>query len=199
MICLLFSQSRIDHAAVVLPSNNIVIVGGRDTDSMKTGEIIANFKSETLQFWFGIPYKSWLYLWKSSQVENNLSWRMVASALALPIGWMDLSQLGVVVVPTARWTGGRSQLMPNFHPPLDTTRKANTWTLYLTFLKQEITTLAPHSDPHLLENRCRSKICPFGDSLFVKTGHVGCRRGQWHWYWIFLKHSGVLWVDRAVD
>ena len=50
MICLLFSQSRIDHAAVVLPSNDIVIVGGRDTDSMKTGEIIANFKSETLQF-----------------------------------------------------------------------------------------------------------------------------------------------------
>ena len=73
MICLLFSQSRIDHAAVVLPSNNIVIVGGRDTDSMKTGEIIANFKSKTLQFWFGIPYKSWLYLWKSPQVENNLT------------------------------------------------------------------------------------------------------------------------------
>ena len=48
MICLLFSQSRIDHAAVVLPSNDIVIVGGRD--SRKTGEIIANFKSETLQF-----------------------------------------------------------------------------------------------------------------------------------------------------
>ena len=58
MICLLFSQSRIDHAAVVLPSNDIVIVGGRDTDSMKTGEIIANFASKTLQFCFGMPYKS---------------------------------------------------------------------------------------------------------------------------------------------
>ena len=95
---------------------------------------------------------------------------MVASALALPIGWMDLSQLGVVVVPTARWTGGRSQLMPNFHPPLDTTRKANTWTLYLTFLKQEINTLALHSDPHLLENRCRSKICPLEIVCLLKQG-----------------------------
>ena len=143
---------------------------------------------------------------------------MAPTALALPIGINILSQLVVMdgtggmkisianrwdrwdiggMGSMATWSGGRSELISHFNSipvtiSMVTLSFGNFVQLYLTFLNRGGTTRAPGSNPHLPGiSRCGSKNCPFGNSLFVKTGLVGCRRCQCQWR-ISLKRRGVL-------
>ena len=46
---LVFSESRSHHTAVVMPSNEIVLVGGNDNDDWPNNWEIFNFNSKTLE------------------------------------------------------------------------------------------------------------------------------------------------------
>ena len=46
---LVFSESRSHHEAVVLPSNDIVLVGGHDDDNWPSTSEIFNFNGKTLE------------------------------------------------------------------------------------------------------------------------------------------------------
>ena len=108
----------------------------------------------------------------------------------------------------APWSGGRSELISHFNSiPVTISgvrrRFGNFVLAYLTFLNRGGTTHAPRSDPPrlmrnsrpiqdaLIRNWYGSKNCPFGESLFVKTGLGGCRRCQCQWR-ISNNHRGVL-------
>ena len=149
---------------------------------------------------------------------------MAPTALALPIGINILSQLVVMdgtggrkwslksrllrdigsMRSMATWSGGRSELISHFNSiPVTASMVSLSFIIfvqpYLTFLNRGGTTRAPGSNPHLPGiSRCGSKNCPFGNSLFVKTGLVGCRRCQCQWR-ISLKRRGVLshWEEGA--
>ena len=212
---LVFSESRSHHTAVVMPSNEIVLVGGNDNDDWPNNWEIFNFNSKTLECWFEIPY---IRVWKSPQEEKNTTYKIALTALALPIGGPFLSQLvvkdgtGGGTMPMANclqypdiggrgsmapWSGGRSELISHFNSiPVTASMVSLSFIIfvqpYLTFLNRGGTTRAPGSNPHLPGiSRCGSKNCPFGYSLFVKTGLVGCRRCQCQWR-ISLKRRGVL-------
>ena len=101
------------------------------------------------------------------------------------------------MVSMAKCTGGRSELISHFNSiPVTASMVSLSFIIfvqpYLTFLNRGGTTRAQGSTPHLPGiSRCGSKNCLFGNSLFVKTGLVGCRRCQFRWR-ITLKHRGVL-------
>ena len=187
---LLFSQSRSHHAAVVMPSNDIVLVGGNDNDDWPNNWEIFNFNSKTLECWFEIPY---IRVWKSPQEEKNTTYKIALTALALPIGGPFLSQLvvkdgtGGGTMPMANclqypdiggrgsmapWSGGRSELISHFNSiPVTVSGKITGKIVHRCFLNIGGTTRAPRSNPHLPGiSRCGSKIVLLDIVCLLKQG-----------------------------
>ena len=191
---LVFSESRSHHTAVVMPSNEIVLVGGNDNDDWPNNWEIFNFNSKTLECWFEIPY---IRVWKSPQEEKNTTYKIALTALALPIGGPFLSQLvvkdgtGGGTMPMANclqypdiggkgsmapWSGGRSELISHFNSiPVTASMVSLSFIIfvqpYLTFLNRGGTTRAPGSNPHLPGiSRCGSKIVLLDIVCLLKQG-----------------------------
>ena len=134
----LFSQQRWYHAAVSI-NDKIILVGGRDSSSKRSGEIIGEGKMTQITFTPLVMIHSILIDCRWVTAESPKQWRRNMCGRVqdrLCHNWK-----------LAPWKGGQVFKSNHFnhHHPLSVrgmTLKANTWIPFPTWLHPEVSTVA---------------------------------------------------------